>query len=523
MAGSADAAAAAAAADRPAVEVAHKRLLMAFVLLGLTMQVLDGTIANVALPNMQAALGANPESISWVLTRDIIAAAMVTPISGWLADRLGMRMLFLSSITLFVVSSVLCGIVTSMPQMVAFRVLQGIGGASLGPLGQSIIFNINRPSEHPRAMALFGASVMVGPIIGPILGGWLTENFNWRWVFLINLPLGVVCFGGLWWLMPRLEGTRRPFDLFGWALLATALASFQLLLDRGEHIDWYSSAECWIETGIAISSTWMFVVHSLTAKRPLFPIAVLKDTNLLFGFLVMFLLALIQLAGLALLPTLLQTLFGYPVLTTGFVVATRGVGVMVSMWLAGRLVKVFGPHLLMTIGFLMLSYSLWLMTGWTLDMGQEPILFNGIIQGLGLGLVFVPMSLVSFATLPARYRTDGAGITNLARNTGGSIGIAIASVFLARNLQISHADLAAHVTPYNLPLDPTLLTSYGEFGDAAMRLADSVVNRQASMIAFLDDFYLMFLATLFVAPLPLLLRRSRQRPERDESLHLMME
>ena len=495
--------------------VRHKALLTLFVLSGVIMQVLDATIANVALPHMQSALGATPESISWVLTSYIIAAAMVTPVSGWLAGRLGMRTLFLLSVCLFVLASLLCGLAMNLPQMVIFRTLQGIGGASLGPLGQSIMLSINPKSDHPKAMGLFGMGIMVGPIAGPILGGWLTDNFEWRWVFLVNLPVGALCLAGLWWLMPQIKGPARPFDLTGWALIATALAAFQLLIDRGGHIDWFDSAECWIEAGVAISAAWMFCVHTATARRPLYPLAMLRDRNLLIGTILMFTLGFLQLAGLALLPSMLQSLFGYPVLTTGIVVATRGIGMIAAMWLGGRVVNQVGPRAVMTCGMLLLSYSLWLMTGWSLDIDREPVMVSGLIQGLAIGLIFLPIATLTFATLPGDMRTDGAGLTNLARNTGGSIGVTLASVMLARNLQTSHSDLAAHVTPYNLPIDPSLLGGYGDTGEGILRMADGLITRQASMIAFLDVFHMMFILSLLVLPITLFVRGRQQRDDAD--------
>lgn len=498
-----------AAADRPQVAVRHRTLLSVVVMAGVVMQVLDATIANVALPHMQAALGATPESISWVLTSYIIASAMATPVTGWLSDRLGMRRLFLVSVALFVGASILCGLASNLAQMVLFRVLQGIGGAALSPLGQSILLNINRPSDHPRAMSFFGIGVMVGPIAGPILGGWLTENFDWRWVFLINVAPGVLCFTGLWWLMPRIPAKSRPFDLTGWALIAAALAAFQLLLDRGEHVDWFAARECWIEAGVAVCGLWMFAVHIATSPRPLYPPAMLRDPNLLLGCLFMFVLGLVQLAGLALIPTMMQTLFGYPVLATGVVLATRGVGLLCAMILAGRLVARVGARPLITTGFALLSVSLWMMTAWSLEMDRTPIVVSGLVQGFAMGLVFLPLSVVSFATLPMRFRTDGAGLVNLARNTGGSIGIAIATVVLARAMQTSHADLAAHITPYNLPFDPSLLGGYGDAGEGALRLVDGEVSRQASMIAFLDVFHLMMLLSVAALPLVLLVRVRR--------------
>ncbi|HEY6869534.1 MAG TPA: DHA2 family efflux MFS transporter permease subunit [Novosphingobium sp.] len=508
-------------ADRALTPVRHPNLLSFFILSGVIMQVLDATIANVALPHMQAALGATPESVSWVLTSYIIASAMMIPASGWLADRFGARHLFLGSVALFIASSVLCGLAANLPQMVIFRTLQGIGGASLAPLGQATMLNINRPSQQPQALATYGVGVTLGPVIGPLLGGWLTENFDWRWIFLINVPLGLVCLGGLAVLMPRIEGPRRPFDLAGWLMIACALAAFQLLLDRGEHNDWFNATESWIEAGVAVSTFWMFCVHSALSRRPLFPPALLTDRNLVMGSVFQFSMSVVQYATMALLPTMMQTLLGYPVLGTGEILSTRGVAIVSSMWLAGRLVRRVSAPTLLFLGLAAMAYSLWEMTGWNLEMSTSVILVNGMVQGFSMGFIYLPLSVILFSTLPGHLRTDAAGLINLVRNTGGSIGIAVASVMLARNLQTSHSDLAAHITPYNLAADPSLLNGFGSIGQDVMAMADGMITRQATMIAFLDDFQLMFLLSLAILPMVLFARRgARLRPgERIEIAH----
>ena len=287
-----------------------------------------------------------------------------------------------------------------------------------------------------------------------------------------------------------------------------ALAAFQLLLDRGEHNDWFNSAECWIEAGTAACTFWMFCVHSALSPRPLFPLALLADRNLVMGCVCNFSLALVQFASMALLPTLMQALLGYPVLGTGEILSTRGVAVACSMWLAGKLVRRVSPPALMLGGLIAMAYSLWDQTGWTLEVSTSVIIANGLIQGCAMGFVYLPMSVMLFSTLPGYLRTDAAGLTSLVRNTGGSIGIAVASVMLARNVQISHADLAAHITPYNLAFDPSLLNGLGSLGAGAMGEVDGLINRQATMIAFLDDFRLMFMVSLAIMPIVLFARRS---------------
>lgn len=509
------------AADLPNVTVRHKWLLTFSVMAAMLMQVLDTTIANVALPHMQASLGATQDSISWVLTSYILASAVAIPLTGWLSERIGARMLFIGSVALFVVASILCGIATSLPEMVAFRLLQGVGGAFLGPLAQTVMLDINRPSDHPKAMSIYGMGVMIGPILGPILGGWLTENYDWRWVFLVNIPIGIACFAGLWLLLPRQATRRRSFDLAGWSMIALGLAALQLMLDRGPHIDWFGSTEIWVEAGLAVTGLWMFGVHMMTARRPLFPAGMMQDRNLVTGTLFMFVMGLVMMAAMALLPPMLQNLFGYPVLDTGVLLSARGVGVLIAMGIAGRITTLVDPRLLVGLGFAIMAGSLWMMTGWSLEMDWRPIVFTGFIQGLGLGLLFVPLNVLSFATLPGQYRTDAASLLNLSRNLGSSVGIAIVTALLARNLQVSHADIAATVTPYNLPVDPGMASALGAPGDMAMTALDATVNRQAAMIAYLDDFHMMMFVALAAIPLLLLLRKPARKA--DDLPHMAME
>jgi DHA2 family multidrug resistance protein len=495
------------APDEPHILVRQKALLTAAVMLAMVMQVLDATIANVALPHMQASLGATQDSISWVLTSYIVASAVAIPLTGWLANRYGARNLLLFSVALFVFTSALCGIAANLPEMVAFRLAQGIGGAFIGPLAQTIMLDINKPSSHGRAMSVYGMGVMIGPIVGPVLGGYLTEAFNWRWVFFINLPLGIICFFALWLLLPRVENQARKFDFLGWAMIAIALSGFQLLLDRGQHVDWFSSTEIWIEAGIALSAFWLFVVHSVTTKRPLFPPSMLRDVSFMAGVLLTFVMGMVMMSSMALLPTMMQTLFGYPVIETGEVLASRGLGVLVMMAITGRLLSVVDARLIALTGFVLCSLSVYMMTGWSLEIDWRYIVASGFVQGLGVGCVFVPLNVLAFSSLPPHLRTDGASLFNLSRNIGSSVGVASMAALLSRNIQVSHADLAAHVTPYNLPMDPNLLRALGAPGESAMAMLDGIINQQAAMIAYLDDFKAVMIATLCSLPLLLLLRK----------------
>ena len=485
-------------------------VLTVAIMMAVLLQVLDTTIANVALPHMMASMSATQETINWVLTSYIVASAIAIPITGWLADRVGRKRLFVWSVVAFTIASVLCAMAQGLTEMVIFRAFQGVAGAFLVPIAQAVLFDINPPHKHARAMAMFGMGVMIGPILGPVLGGWLTENYSWRWVFLVNLPVGVLCTILLVRTMPKGEITRRGFDLFGFALLAVALGAFQLMLDRGHQLDWFESWDIWVEAALAASCAWMFVIHLSTAKQPLFDPRMFVDRNFSFALLFMVVTGVLLLAGLALLPPLLQQLFGYSVLDSGFLTAPRGIGTLVSMMIAGRLTGRVDARLLIFFGISCLALSLWQMSGFTLVMGSRQIIVSGVVQGFGLGFIFVPLQALAFASLAPSYRTTGASLLNLSRNIGGSVGISVVTSLLARNLQVSHSDLASQVTASSLPLlDPGIVQRFGRLGDSAAAMLNLEVNRQALMIAYLDDFHAMMILTLAALPLVWLLRKPK--------------
>jgi DHA2 family multidrug resistance protein len=484
--------------------------IMAAVLL----QVLDTTIANVALPHMQASLNATQDTINWVLTSYIVASAIALPISGWLADRVGRKRLLLISVVVFTVASVLCATATALGEMVFFRALQGVGGAFIVPLAQATLFDINPREKHGQAMALFGGGVMIGPIMGPVLGGWLTDNYNWRWVFLVNLPVGILCILIMSQFMPEGERQKRKFDMFGFALLAIALASLQFCLDRGEQNDWFSSWETRIEAGLAIAAGWMFLVHMVTTDHPLFDRTMFKDRNFATSLVFMAVTGVLLLAGLALLPPLLQNMYGYSVLQSGFLTAPRGIGTLFSMLIAGRMTGKMDARILVGIGVILMGYSLYMMTGFAIDQPSRPVIMSGVVQGLGLGLIFVPLQTLAFETLATKFRTTGAALLNLSRNIGGSIGISVVSTELVRLTQTSHADIAAHVTERNIPsLNPALLENLGHYGNVALAYINAEVTRQALFIAYLDDFKMMMIITFAILPLLFFMKRGNKADE----------
>jgi DHA2 family multidrug resistance protein len=482
------------------------------VMMAVLLQVLDTTIANVALPHMQASLSATQDSINWVLTSYIVASAIALPISGWLADKVGRKRLLLISVVLFTVASMLCATATSLGEMVVFRALQGVGGAFIVPLAQATLFDINPREKHGQAMALFGGGVMIGPILGPVLGGWLTDNYNWRWVFLVNLPVGILCILVMMRFMPKTETHQRKFDLFGFALLGIALGALQMFLDRGEQNDWFGSWETIIELGLALAAGWMFVVHMITARNPLFDRAMFIDRNFATSLVFMAVTGVLLLAGLALLPPLLQNMYGYSVLQSGFLTAPRGVGTLLSMLIAGRLTGKVDARLLVGIGVLLMGVSLYIMTGFAIDQPSRPVVTSGVVQGLGLGLIFVPLQTLAFETLATRFRTTGAALLNLSRNVGGSIGISVVSTQLVRMTQVAHADLAQNITQQTIPTaNPEILQTIAPTaGPTALAFINAEVTRQALFIAYLDDFKLMMIVTFAVLPLLLLMRRGNR-------------
>jgi DHA2 family multidrug resistance protein len=396
--------------------------------------------------------------------------------------------------------------------MVLFRALQGVGGAFIVPLAQATLFDINPREKHGQAMALFGGGVMIGPILGPVLGGWLTDNYNWRWVFLVNLPIGILCILIMLRFMPKTDTHKRKFDMFGFALLAICLASLQFCLDRGEQKDWFTSPEILIEAGLAIGAGWMFIVHMLTAEHPLFDRAMFKDRNFATSVLFMAVTGILLLAGLALLPPLLQNMYGYSVLQSGFLTAPRGVGTLFSMLIAGRMTGKIDARILVGIGVVLMGVSLYMMTGFAIEQPSRPVIVSGVVQGLGLGLIFVPLQTLAFETLSAKMRTTGAALLNLSRNIGGSIGISVVGTQLVRMTQISHADMAAQITQNTIPTaDPAILqTAIPVAGPAALAYINGMINKQALFIAYLDDFKLMMIITFAILPLLFFMKRGNK-------------
>ncbi|WP_416306603.1 DHA2 family efflux MFS transporter permease subunit [Neptunicella sp. SCSIO 80796] len=473
------------------------------VMLTTIMQALDTTIANVALPHMQGSMGATQDQISWVLTSYIVAAAICMPLTGFLSARFGRKKLFLWSVVGFTLASMLCGAAQSLNQIVIFRLLQGVFGASLVPLSQSVLLDSYPKEKHASAMAMWGVGVMLGPILGPSLGGWLTEYYNWRWVFYINLPFGLLAwFGLMTYVKETPVDSSRRFDYTGFALLSLSIGALQMMLDRGHSLDWFNSYEVIIEAALAAGALYLFVAHIFTYNNPFIEPGLFKDRNFSIGLIFIFVVGVILLATMALLPPFMQNLMGYPVIDVGLLLAPRGFGTMFAMMAVGRMAGKVDVRLSILLGLILTSFSLWEMTLYTTDTQGFEIIRTGVIQGLGLGFIFVPLSTITFSTLDPHYRNEGTALFSLMRNIGSSIGISVVMTYFAQRTQINHAAFADYISPLNQALGQAVESgSLNMSSPQGLGQINNMVTREAATLAYLQDFRMMMWVTLAAIPM----------------------
>ena len=501
-------------AEREPTQVANRGIITACAMAATLMQALDSTIANVALPYMQGSLSASYDEITWVLTSYVVAAAIMTAPVGWLAARFGQKKLYLASVIGFTVASMACGVATSLSEMVVDRLIQGVFGAALVPLSQGTMLNIYPAEKRGSAMAIWGMGVMVGPILGPTLGGYLTELYNWRYVFYVNLPVGVVASTGLWLFLPseRPQSNLR-FDWFGFTALAIGIAGLQLVLDRGETKDWFGSTEIVVEAVMAACGFYLFLVHLLTAERPFITPAIFRDSSFASSTVVMFAVAMVLFGSSALLAPWLENLGNYPVETAGLLLAPRGVGTMLAMLIAGRLTNRIDPRIIMAFGVVLLWWSLQRLSSWTPAVDDITLSINTIVQGAGIGFVFVPLNVVAFATLPVRLRYEGTALISLLRNIGSAVGISIFEALQVNGTTVEHSVLAPFASPLNRVLEsaPQIAQQLSPTSAHGVALLEKMVTYQAQVIAYNNDFWLMgMLALPILLLLPLMRRPPRQ-------------
>jgi MFS transporter, DHA2 family, multidrug resistance protein len=491
------------------------------------MQALDTTIANVALPYMQGTLSASQDQINWVLTSYIVAAAIMTAPVGWIANRFGRKRIFIVCSAGFTIASVLCGLAQDINQMVLFRLLQGVFGAALVPLSQAVMLDSYTLQERAKAMSIWGMGVMMGPIMGPSLGAWLTETYSWHWVFFVNLPFGIITVLGLVIFMDETKkDLNLRFDWFGFAALAVGIGSLQVALDRGEQLGWLESNEIIAEFIVSAIGFYYFFAHSFTTEKPFIQFAIFKDKNFVGGCVFMAVMGLVLFSTMALSSPYLQNVIGYPIITAGLLLASRGCGTFVAMMLVGRMMRFIEARTLIISGLSLTCLSLFYMTRWTDQTGVTEIVTLSIIQGFGFGLVFVPLSTVAFLTLPNHLRTDGTSMLTLLRNVASSIGISIVIAQLTEGSRRVYAVLSQHVTPFNHAMQmPDVRGMIDMTTDAGRAMADVMVSLQAQIIAFSLDYQLVMLFTLCTIPLAIIIGSSKAalRKQAAAPEHAVME
>jgi MFS transporter, DHA2 family, multidrug resistance protein len=495
----------------------RRALIIVAVMAAAFIPIVDSTIANVAIPHMQSALGATADSITWVLTFYMLALGVATPITGWIETRMGRRKMFTLSVAGFTLSSALCGSATSLEMMVFARALQGIFGAFIAPLAQATMLDSSPPNKHTQAMTIWGGGIMLAPIMGPVLGGWLTENMGWRWVFYVNLPIGILATFALWSLIEDVPTHRSKFDLKGFLLIAGTLTALQLMLDRGSQLDWFDSTEIQIEAAITLSCLWMLIIHIFTEDAPIIPRALFQDRNFIMSTLFTIITAAQLMALSALIAPMLQRLMGYDAMLAGEMMVPRGIGGLISVILAGHLASRFDTRIIVAFGFVLTGISTWMLTGLNLEADGQLFISSGVLQGFAISLTFMPLNLLAFSTISAKFRTSAASVFNLARNIGGSVIISVTSALLVYNVQVNHEVMAGKLSLNDLLSGIPGLQNIPRVS-AGLVLADAEINRQATMIAYIDNFVLLAWMSLVAIPFLIFLKPLK----RTNQTHMMM-
>ncbi|HKV36693.1 MAG TPA: DHA2 family efflux MFS transporter permease subunit [Pyrinomonadaceae bacterium] len=497
-------------------------LIAASVMLATFMEVLDTSVANVSLPHIAGNLSATTDESTWVLTSYLISNAIILPATNWLGHFFGRKRFLIVCIGIFTLSSALCGAATSLDMLLVARVLQGAGGGALQPIAQAVLLESFPREKRGSAMAVYGMGIVVAPIIGPTLGGWITDNYSWRWIFYINVPIGIlaVFMASTFLEDPPYIRSQRPgrIDYIGFGLMALGLAALQIVLDKGQEEDWLSSSFITKLIVIAIVALIAFVVWELRTKEPIVNLRVLGNRNFAVGVVLITAMGVVLYGTIALLPLFLQTLMGYPALQSGLAVSPRGIGAVVSMIVVGRLVgKIDGRYLVM-FGFVVVGYSSYLLADINLDISISSIVWPQIIAGLAMGFVFVPLTVMTTGTLSNEQIGNATGIFNLMRNVGGSFGIAAVTTMLARGAQVHQAAMVSHLTPYDTAFQQRVSELAGVLGGpASVMLAQQqaygaiyqTLVRQANLLAYIDNFRFLAFMCVICAPAALLFKRVR--------------
>lgn len=495
--------AAEASSDSPPTTALYKAMLLATLTFVTMLYAMTVTIANVSLPQMQGSLSSSPDQIAWIVTFNIVATAIVTPIAGWLMATFGTRRLMIWAVVGFGIASVLCGLATSVSELVAYRVAQGAFGAPLVPVSQAIVLATFPERQRNRVMSIWGTGVILGPIIAPALGGALSEAYNWRWVFFMLVPFtAVALIGVLVFIRDNQKGKNPGLDWTGFLALAASITALQLMLDRGERAGWFDALEIGVCAAICLIAFYIFILRNMMSERPFLNPALLRDRNFIVGLILIFVFGMLNFTPITLLPTLLQNVQGYPDSVIGQILSARGAGTFVgfvSMFLFGRI----DPRIPMTAGLALQAYSGWMMAGFDVNVTFSSVLWASAIQGLGVGLVWIPLSIVTFATLPKSLVPDGTAIFHLLRNIGSSVFISLSVALVIRETKHNYAELVPHLSPFNKALRMPDVPDTLSFDDpSALAAMSQEIARQATMIGYLEAF-LLFAAVAAVS-LPLI-------------------
>ncbi|HEX3559303.1 MAG TPA: DHA2 family efflux MFS transporter permease subunit [Pyrinomonadaceae bacterium] len=493
------------------------------VMLATFMEVLDTSVANVALPHISGNLSATTDESTWVLTSYLVSNAIILPATNWLARYFGRKRFLITCIVIFTLASALCGAATSLSMLIFARVLQGAGGGALQPIAQSVLLESFPPEKRGQAMAVFGLGIVVAPIIGPTLGGWITDNYSWRWIFYINIPIGALAIfmANTFVEDPPYIRDQRPgrIDYVGFGLMAVGLATLQLVLDKGQEEDWFSSSLITWAVVFSVVALVAFIIWELRSDEPIVNLRILKNRNFAVGTMLITLMGVVLYGSIALLPLFLQTLLGYPATASGMAVSPRGFGSILSMLVVGRLVgRVDGRYLIM-FGFTVLAFSTYMLAGLNLDIAMSNVVWPNIISGCAMGFIFVPLTTMAMGTLPNEQMGNASGVYNLMRNTGGSIGIAAMSTLLSRGAQVHQAAISAHLTPYDPAFQQRMQQMNGAAGalgggtasPQALASVYGTVLRQSMVLSFLDNFRLLAFLCLLCIPAALLFKRVRAK------------
>jgi DHA2 family multidrug resistance protein len=494
------------------ISPATRALITVAVMSATLMQVLDTTIVNVALPHMEGSLSSTSDQITWILTSYLVASAIFMPLTGYFTDRLGRKNYLLISILGFVIASALCGAAVNITQIVVFRLLQGVFGAALVPLSQAIMADVYPEEDRGTAMAIWGMGVMVGPILGPTLGGYLTEIASWRWTFYINVPVGILSLILAWRVVPDTPKKERQMDWFGLFLISLSIGATQYFLDRGNQDDWFSSGGIRTAAFLAMMGLLGFLLHSSYQKeKSVFDVSIFNDRNFTLASLILALFGLGLYGAMVILPLMLEGLFNYPVLTTGLVMAPRGISGLVSMMFVGKLIKTMDPRLIIVLGIAISGSGMLLGTYYNLNISPGWIIGPLILQGFGLGMIFVPLSAIAFSTLPAHLRSEAAGLFSLLRTIGSSVGISVVATILSRHTQIAWNQLGGFINPYNPALTGYLQSIHMNMQEPlAILILGKQLATQAQMISFVDVYAFISWSFAAMLPLVLLLKKSKK-------------